>query len=198
MKIRIDTRDALIIVDVQNDFLPGGALGVPNGHEIIPVIKEYMSIFRAGQIVLSRDWHPKNHCSFKAFGGSWPSHCVAATDGAMLAADLGRGYHGTDRIISKGQEDSIEQYSAFDGTTTSGISLNALLESMQVKNVFVGGLATDYCVLATVKDALRLEYKTFFLSDASKAVNVKEEDGYHAINTMKCYGAEVITLEDIV
>ena len=201
MKIKLNEHDALIVVDVQNGFLPGGALGVPDGDQIIPIIEKYIERFarEKGLVLCSRDWHPENHCSFKENGGPWPKHCVSNTRGAKFAEALEKiGIDGGVSLISKGQDVSKEAYSAFEGIhVTTGKTLAKFLQNSSIKNVFICGLATDYCVLATVKDAIRYEFNTYFLADAMRAVNLKPGDGEYAVNTMLCYGATMITLENI-
>jgi len=175
-------KTALIIVDVQNDFLPGGALGVPDGDKVIEPLIEAAA--EADLIVASRDWHPKNHCSFTDAGGQWPQHCVADTEGAEIhsfIADL------ADVIVSKATETDRDAYSAFDGT-----ELAALLKKAGVERVLIGGLATDYCVKATTLDALRAGFQTTVLVNASAAVNVNEGDGGQAVMDMRHAGAQVV------
>ena len=136
--------DALIVADVQNDFLPGGALAVSGGEQVMPVLNEYLRRFdrQALPVFASRDWHPRGHCSFRETGGPWPVHCVADSHGAAFAAELALPA-GT-RIISKATAIDKEAYSAFAGT-----DLAEQLRRSAVRRVFVGGLTTDYCVLGT-------------------------------------------------
>ena len=184
--------DALIIVDVQNDFLPGGALAVPEGDAVIPVLNRYIDLFlRAKQPVFaSRDWHPTDHCSFQAQGGPWPLHCVAGTSGANFAAALQLPAETT--VISKADTRDKDAYSAFEDT-----DLDQLLKQQSIKRLFVGGLATDYCVLNTVKDALAKNYAVLLLKDAIRAVNVKPDDGLQAEQQMEALGAQAITLKQL-
>jgi len=172
--------DALIVVDVQNDFLPGGALGVPDGDQVIPVLNKYSELFEALglPIVATRDWHPENHCSFEARGGPWPPHCVAGTKGAAFATALD--LHGDTKVISKAESPDEEAYSGFQGT-----GLNQWLKDRGVKRVFVGGLATDYCVRETVRDGLVNGYEVVLLEDAIRAVNVRPDDGEKAVAEME-------------
>lgn len=146
--------DALLLVDVQNDFLPGGSLAVPAGDAILPPLNAAIGIFtrRALPIIATRDWHPVNHCSFKSQGGQWPSHCVAGSKGAEFGAGLR--IPNTTMVVSKATQPGADAYSGFDGT-----SLASRLGSMGVRRLFVGGLATDYCVLETVSEALKLGLK---------------------------------------
>jgi nicotinamidase/pyrazinamidase len=177
--------DALLITDIQNDFLSGGALPVPNGEQVIPILNEYARHFsRSGAHVLaSRDWHPPNHMSFKAQGGQWPPHCVQNTSGAMFHKDL-RLPEGT-LVISKATNPKKEAYSAFDGT-----ELADELQELGVKRFFVGGLATDYCVLNTVLDSIKLGFATVVLMDAVRGINVKPGDVDRAVAAMVKAGAE--------
>lgn len=184
--------DALIVVDVQKDFLPGGTLGVPAGDEVIPVLNEYMRHFvkHGLPVFATRDWHPADHCSFRAAGGPWPPHCIADTPGAQFPPDLA--LPANVQIISKATAREPDSYSGFAGT-----NLADQLEQARVRRVFVGGLATDYCVLNTVKDALALGFATVLLLDAVRAVDVQAGDGVAAIVEMKERGALPMTLESI-
>ncbi len=188
--LRLKQGDALIIVDVQNDFLAGGSLEVPQGNEIIPVFNQYIEAFRPNglPVFATRDWHPPNHCSFKSQGGMWPPHCVVDTEGAQFAPDLI--LPNSAEIISSATETDKEAYSGFQGT-----DLDKRLRSIHIQRLFIGGLATDYCVLSTVKDAIEQAYKVFLLQDAIRAVNVNPDDGKKAIEEMTRLGAVSITLK---
>ena len=176
--------DALIIVDVQNDFLPGGALAVPQGDEVVSVLKRYAALFATLglPVFATRDWHPRNHCSFRERGGPWPAHCVAGTQGAQFAAGLK--LPSGARVVSKATTPEQDAYSGFAAT-----DLDAMLRQENVHRVFVGGLATDYCVLNTVRDARVLGYEVVLLQDAIRAVDVKPGDGLRAQEEMKRLGA---------
>ena len=176
--------DALIVVDVQRDFLPGGALAVEHGDEVIERLNDYMDAFAARglPIVLTRDWHPSDHCSFQAAGGRWPSHCVQDSPGAGWPDGLR--FPSAAHIVSKGTQSHAEAYSGFSGT-----SLLALLRELNVQRVFVGGLATDYCVHATVIDARANAFEVVVLSDAVRGVNAQPGDGERAIREMIDHGA---------
>jgi nicotinamidase/pyrazinamidase len=184
--------DALILVDIQNDFLPGGNLAVPNGDQIIPVINDFITLFRKQKLPIfaTRDWHPENHCSFKNYGGIWPSHCVAETKGAEFPDVLDL----SDEIvvISKATNPEAEAYSGLEGT-----DLDKRLKILNVNRVWIGGLATDYCVINTVLDFISLEYKINLLIDGIRAVNVNPEDGKNAEREMITLGARPVTRNDI-
>jgi len=187
----IKNSDALLITDIQKDFLPGGALPIDNGNEIIPVLNDYVNRFVAAKahVLASRDWHPLNHISFKAQGGLWPPHCVQETAGAKFSPDLKLPPHAI--IISKATNPEIEAYSAFDGT-----SLAHELRTLGIKRLFVGGLATDYCVVNTVVDARKLGFETVVLMDATLGINAEPGDVDRAIEIMLKNGAQQVTVED--
>jgi len=190
--IKLQAGDALVIVDVQADFLPGGSLAVPRGDEVVAVLNGYISLFRNARlpIVATRDWHPPDHCSFQAEGGPWPPHCVVGSRGAGFAAMLELPCESI--IISKASVAERDAYSGFEGT-----ELDGLLREAGVGRVFVGGLATDYCVLNTVRDALRLGYASVLLGDAIRAVDVQPGDGERAIGEMLRGGAVAATLTQL-
>ncbi len=179
--------DALVVVDVQRDFLPGGALGVADGDAVVPVLNDWIERFEAAglPVVFSRDWHPADHCSFKARGGIWPAHCVAESPGAGFADDLDVPEGAV--IVSKATGAADEAYSAFDGT-----DLGHTLARKGVKRVFVGGLATDYCVKATVEDALHAGLGVLLIAAAVRSVDVKPGDGERALASMRAAGADVL------
>jgi nicotinamidase/pyrazinamidase len=185
---------ALILVDIQNDFCPGGALAVAEGDEIIEVVNRLMPRFPL--VISTQDWHPANHVSFKEQGGPWPPHCVQGTRGAELHAALD-----TSRIahyFRKAATPEKDAYSEFEGSDAQGHSLNDVLKSGGVKKVYVVGLATDYCVKATALDALELGYEVFAVTDAMRAVNVSSEDGALALEEMKNRGARLVTSDDLL
>jgi len=191
--VKITSYDALIVVDVQNDFLPGGALPVPEGNGVVEPLNRYIEFFvlKGQPVFATRDWHPENHISFKENGGLWPRHCVQWSKGAQFAGDLKLPPDAF--IINKGDRPELEAYSGFQGTL-----LNDLLKERGIKRVFIGGLATDYCVKNTVLGALNLGYVTFFLEDASRGVDVKPGDTERAIEEMLIRGAIKINLENII
>ena len=179
-------RRALIVVDVQNDFCPGGSLAVERGDEVVGPLNRLIEEFlgRGEPVYKSRDWHPAATKHFAAYGGTWPVHCVQGTRGAEFHKDLldDPRVH----VVSKGTGDE-DSYSAFDGT--------ALAEDLRrrgVEEVWVGGLATDYCVKNTVLDALRQGFRVRALSDAMRAVNLRPGDGARALEEMRAAGAEVV------
>jgi len=191
-EIELKDNDALLLVDVQKDFLPGGALAVPNADKVLPILNAYIKIFsnKGLDIYLTRDWHPKDHCSFKEYGGLWPKHCVQESEGAKFAEELI--IPDNVIIISKATDKDKDAYSGFDNT-----ELDSLLKSRNIERLFVGGLATDYCVKATVLDALSLGYKVFLLLDAIKAVNVNPNDEEAALLEMKEKGATFIDISSL-
>jgi nicotinamidase/pyrazinamidase len=182
--ISLTPADALVVVDMQYDFLPGGALGVPRGDEVLAPIRQLIALYRARglPVYASRDWHPADHVSFKAQGGPWPPHCIAGTPGAEFstALDLTEGV----KVISKATTAQADAYSAFNGT-----ELADELRDHHVERVAVCGLATDYCVLNTVLDALTLRFKVIVLPEATRAVDVNPGDGERAVAQMVEAGA---------
>lgn len=184
--------DALVVVDVQNDFLPGGSLAVPRGDEVVPPLNRCLALFsqKSLPVYASRDWHPPDHCSFRAQGGPWPPHCMADTYGAEFAANLDLPADAV--IISKADTPEKDAYSAFEGT-----DLGLCLKAVDVRRLFVGGLATDYCVLNTVKDALALGYGVVLLADAVRAVEVTPGDGEKAMMEMRTLGAQIARSTDL-
>ena len=179
-------RRALVVVDVQNDFCPGGSLAVERGDEVVAPLNRLISEFleRGEPVFKSRDWHPARTKHFAAYGGTWPVHCVQGTRGAEFHPEL------LDdprvQIISKGTGDE-DQYSAFDGT-----GLADILRERGVTELLVGGLATDYCVKNTVLDALREGFKVRALTEAMRAVNLQPGDDARALEEMRRAGAEII------
>jgi nicotinamidase/pyrazinamidase len=190
--ISLQRGDALLIADIQNDFLLGGALSVPGGDEIVPVVSRYVDRFRSLglPIFASKDWHPPNHCSFHERGGMWPAHCVAGSRGAEFPA--GFVLPPETVFVYKAAEPDQEAYSAFNGTP-----LRSLLRAVAVRRLFVGGLATEYCVLNTVKDARQLGYDVCVLGDAVRAVNLRPDDGARAMEEMLRLGAVAIRWEEV-
>jgi len=186
-------RDALLVVDVQNDFLPGGALGIADGDAVVPPINRLLDAWRARgwPVYLSRDWHPAGHCSFAAQGGPWPVHCVAGTPGAAFAASLR--IAPDDTIISKATNRDRDAYSALDGTPLADEFRRA-----SVRRLVIGGLATDYCVRATGLDALAAGLEVVICRDAVCAVDVRPGDGDRALADLASAGCEIATTEDVL
>ena len=176
--------DALIVIDPQNDFLPGGALPVSDGHEILGPLQRWIDVFdQCGlSIVVTRDCHPDNHCSFLDQGGLWPSHCILGSHGAEVSSGLSLPTAAT--VLDKPCWVGVETYDGFSGT-----HLHTLLFEGGVRRLWFGGLATDYCVLNTVLEALRLGYEAIVICGAVRAVNVHPEDGLNALRQMEAHGA---------
>ena len=179
-------RRALIVVDVQNDFCPGGALAVERGDEVIAPLNRLMNEFleRGDLVIKSRDWHPPQTKHFEAYGGTWPVHCVQETRGAEFHPELLEDPRIL--VVSKGTGDD-DQYSAFDGTP-----LATMLRDYGVSEVWVGGLATDYCVKNTVLDALREGFKVRAVLDAMRAINLRPGDYSRAIEEMRAAGEQIV------
>jgi len=193
----LQTGDALLIVDVQNDFCPGGSLPVPHGDEVVPVLNEYARRFRAAglPVIASRDWHPAQTKHFQSGGGQWPPHCVQGTPGAEFHPDL-RLPEGT-IIVSKGMDPNQDSYTAFDAVTDDGRPLLQLLRDLGVRRLFVGGLATDYCVRASVLDARRQGFEVVVLRDAVRGVDLQPGDAERALQEMLAAGAREMTLAEV-
>ena len=193
MSVSIDRLSALIVVDVQNDFCPGGSLAVRDGDQMIFCLNQYIAHFLAAKapIFATRDWHPRSHVSFKEKGGPWPLHCVQGTKGADFHPRLKLPY-GT-FVISKGFLLDQDAYSGFQGT-----DLEARLKEKGIKRTFVGGLATDYCVKETVLHSLKSGFETYLLADAVCGIDVKAGDSEEAVREMVRAGAKKMTLEDLV
>ena len=201
----------LILVDIQNDFLPGGALAVPDGDKVIPVANKLQPLFPL--VVATQDWHPANHGSFavshpgkKIFEQVelnglpqtlWPVHCVQNTKGAELAAALNR-----DRIakvFTKGTDPGIDSYSGlFDNGHRKSTGLGEWLKAQGIIEVYVCGLATDYCVKFTALDAVQFGFKTHFIEDASRGVNLQPPDIPNALAEMKRAGVTLMQSTDLL
>jgi len=202
---------ALLIVDVQNDFCPGGTLAVPEGDRVVPVINGLQTRFNL--VVATQDWHPPDHGSFAAnhqgkqpgdvveLGGLrqilWPVHCVHHTAGAAFPADLDHARIA--RVFQKGTDPGIDSYSGFfDNGHRKATGLDDYLKEQAVADVYVCGLATDSCVKFTVLDAVRLGFATHLIEDASRGVNLKPGDVVQAIEEMRSQGVTVVNSEQIV
>ena len=186
--------EALLLVDVQNDFCPGGALAVPDGDDVIPVLNQVIEHFEANgrPVYASRDWHPPDTKHFKAFGGPWPPHCIAATPGAEFHPELHLPANAT--VISKGQDRIDDGYSAFEGRTDEGCSLVDDLRRRGVTELVIGGLATDYCVRATVLDARRAGFPVTVLTDG--IAGIAEDSVERSLEEMRQAGATVVASDD--
>jgi nicotinamidase/pyrazinamidase len=175
--------EALIVVDVQNDFCPRGALAVPRGDEVVEPIAALAAA--AEVVVATRDWHPPDHSSFASAGGPWPAHCVAGTPGADLHPGIAA--LALDAVIDKGSARDREGYSAFEGT-----ALAELLRSRGVSRVDVTGLALDYCVKATALDARRAGFEVVVHRAATRPVDVRPGDGERAVQELRAAGVTVL------
>ena len=176
---------ALLIVDVQNDFCPGGALAVPAGDEVVEPINRLARSGDFSLVIATRDWHPRDHGSFDAQGGPWPEHCVAGTAGAQLHADLDRG--AIDVVVDKGQDPDTDGYSGFEGT-----ELETLLRESGIDKVTVTGLATDYCVKNTALDAIRAGLAVTVPTAAVRGVDVEPGDSQRALDELRRAGASLL------
>ena len=183
--------DALVIVDVQNDFCPGGALGVSEGDRVVAPLNACAGRFAAAgaPVFASRDWHPARTSHFKEWGGPWPPHCVQGTPGAEFHPDL-RLPAGT-TIVSKGSDPDEDAYSCFQACDDAGRRFADVLRAAGVRRLVVGGLATDYCVKATALDARRAGFEVVVLADAMRAVDLQPGDGARAVAEMEAVGARV-------
>ncbi|MDX2249422.1 MAG: bifunctional nicotinamidase/pyrazinamidase [Bacteroidia bacterium] len=201
---------ALILVDIQNDFLPGGALAVSEGDKIIPVVNRLQKKF--DRVIATQDWHPATHGSFAAnhtgknpgevinlFGLQqilWPVHCVQGRTGAEFATDLEKA--AIEKVFTKGTDPEIDSYSGFfDNGRRKATGLGDYLSSQGVETVYVVGLATDYCVKFTALDAQSLGFKTVLIADACRGVNLSPDDTEKAIEEMKAAGVIVITSDQV-
>lgn len=184
-----DRGSALLMVDVQNDFCPGGALAVPDGDRVVPVLNRVASRFAALglPVYASRDWHPADSTHFEAQGGRWPVHCVQHSPGARLHPDLA--VPSSTAIVTKGSARTDDGYSAMEGVAAGRQTLLEDLATRGVTHLYVGGLATDYCVRHSVLDALTQGLRVTVIEDAIRAVDVEPGDGARAIGEMKKAGA---------
>ncbi len=185
---------ALLIVDVQIDFCPGGSLAVPEGDAIIPAINRYIELFlkKGLPVIASRDWHPPVTGHFRQFGGLWPPHCVQGSEGARfhpllkLPADA--------IVVSKGMDPEKDDYSAFHAVTEQGTPLPDLLDELGTERLYLGGLATDYCVRESALEGLKQGFPVTVLKDAVKGVNLKPGDSARALKELAKAGAELADL----
>ena len=183
--VTLGHEDALILVDVQHDFCPGGKLAVDEGHEVVDVLNAWIERAREGGavIVASRDWHPEGHVSFEAQGGEWPEHCVQGTEGAELHSELALPDDAI--LVSKGNVRERDNYSAFEGT-----GLAPVLGERGVRRVWIGGLAQDVCVKATALDSVKHGFRTSVILDATRPVT--SEGGREAIRAMREAGVAIV------
>lgn len=182
------SKKALVIVDLQNNFCPGGSLAVTDGDQILPAVNRLIKDFSIAKLPVfaTRDWHPENHCSFIEQGGPWPPHCIQKTRGAEFHSDLLLPEDAT--IISKGDSMEKDAYSGFEDT-----SLLQQLREVEVNEIIVCGLATDYCVKATVLDGLEAGLDVTVTEDGVRGVNVNAGDDQKALDEMISAGAHIQT-----
>jgi len=183
-------RSALIIIDVQNDFCSGGSLPVPGGDEVVPVLNQYIEAFTRAHLPIyaTRDWHPEKSRHFTAYGGLWPPHCVHPD--LRLPADV--------KVFSKGTALDEDGYSGFEGKSEEGLDLASELKKSGVEHIYVGGLATDYCVRHTVLDGLRNGFTVTLLEDAVRGVDVNPGDSERAVKEMIEAGATTSVLDEVL
>ncbi len=189
---------ALLVVDVQNDFCPGGALAVRNGDAVVPPLNRVVEWTRAhgGAVYASRDWHVRDASHFKANGGIWPVHCVQDTPGARFHPALRLPADAT--VVTKGDSPASDGYSAFEGHTPTGASLVHDLREKDIGHLYVGGLATDYCVRHSVLDALKTGLQVTVLTDAVAGVDLNPGDSTRALEEMRAAGAGFATTEEVI
>lgn len=183
----VEPTDVLLVVDPQNDFLPGGSLAVPNGNRIFEPINRLMPLFPL--VVASRDWHPRNHSYFQVYGGPWPYHCIAGTPGAQFSPLLNAAE--IDEVVSKGTDPATDGYSAFAGT-----ALAERLHAHGVRRIFIAGIATDYCVKNTTLDARDAGFDAVVVSDAVAAIGLAPGDEDRAIQAMRARGVRFVDSHD--
>ncbi len=182
--------DALIVIDVQRDFCEGGALPVPRGDEVVPVLNRWLRIDGLLKIA-TRDWHPRDHCSFTAHGGSWLPHCVQNTPGAEFHPALHVAEVGA--VFSKGADPARDAYSDFNAAEFS-----LLLKRRNIRRLWIGGLATEYCIKATVLDGCKAGYHLFVIVDAIRGIEAKPGDCEQAMRTMTEAGAVFVSSDDVL
>ncbi len=191
--LRPQRGDALLLVDVQYDFLPGGAMGIPGSDAILPVLNRCIDLFteRDLPVLATRDWHPPNHSSFQEQGGPWPVHCVANSEGAALSSELR--IPTSTAIVDKGQAVAAPGYSGFEDT-----GLAQMLREKGIRRLFIGGLALDYCVHATAMDALKENFTVFLIRDGTRPVEAEPGDGERAVAELTDRGATIIDSQQIL
>lgn len=181
-------KPALLVVDLQNDFCPGGALGVPDGDRIVSRVNRTIELFerRGLPILATRDWHPRVTKHFKEFGGAWPPHCIQGTKGARFHPDLRLPKDIV--LLSKGMDPEQDSYSGFQALSPAGRDLESVVRDLGIDEIFLCGLATDYCVRATALDARRRGIRVHVLEDAIKGVEVRPGDSVAAVREMRAAG----------
>lgn len=194
----MNSTTALILVDVQNDFCPGGALGVPGGDRVVEPLNCAAAAFAAAglPIVATRDWHPPQTRHFQPFGGPWPVHCVQESEGAAFHPAL-RLPAGT-LLLYKGTDEQRDGYSAFDGVSETGTTLAQLVAEQGIDHLCIGGLATDYCVRTTVLDALAHGLTVTVLTDAIAGVDLQPGDSERALAEMRAAGARLLVVDELL
>jgi nicotinamidase/pyrazinamidase len=193
----VNNKVALLVVDVQNDFCPGGSLAVEDGDGVVPILNEYIRKFSEQDLPIyaTRDWHPEKTNHFAEHGGPWPTHCVMGTRGAMFHPDLK--LPETAVVMSKGTQPDEDAYSAFHAHDAEGRTLLASLNENGIKCVYVGGLTTEYCVKETVRDALHKEFQVVLLEDAVRGVEGHPGDSSRAIEEMVHSGVTRIAFAEL-
>ena len=187
-------REALLIVDVQNDFCPGGKLAVEHGDAVVPVLNEYIEKLGV-PVYASRDWHPPKTEHFKEFGGRWPPHCIRDTEGAAFHPGLNLPENTV--VVTKGTHAADDGYSAFEGVAPDGRALAYVLRSNGIRRLYLGGLTTDYCVRSSALDALGEGFEVVLLTDAIRGIDVKPGDADRAIEQVVRAGARTATLDTV-
>lgn len=193
----MEKNEALVIIDVQNDFCAGGALEVKDADRVVPLLNRYIELFSAKglPVFASRDWHPQKTIHFKEYGGKWPRHCIQGTKGAEFHPELK--LPSDTVVISAGSGPEEEGYSMFEGRDDAGNSAYDSLKQKGIEHVYIGGIATDYCVRASTIDALKSGFKVTLLTDAIKGVDLEPGDSEKAIDEMIGAGAKPATLDEI-
>ena len=188
-------KKALLVVDLQNDFCPGGALGVREGDEIIPTVNKYVDLFQRNQLLIfvSRDWHPENSKHFNESGGPWPPHCIQNSWGAKFHSDFQLPKKAI--VLSKGTNPDLDGYSVFEARDLDDMPFSRLLEDMEVEELYIAGIATDYCVKMTSLDAFKYGLTVNILIDAIKGVD--KEDSQRAIDEIVAKSGNLKTYAEV-
>ncbi len=191
----MEAKKALLVVDLQNDFCPGGALGVGEGDQIIPTVNKYVDLFQRNQlpVFVSRDWHPENSKHFKESGGPWPPHCIQNSPGAEFHPDFQVPEKAI--VLSKGTNPDLDGYSVFEAHTLDKKPFSQLLEDMGIEELYIAGIATDYCVKMTSLDAFKYDLKVNVLTDAIKGVD--KEDSQRAIAEIVARNGKLKTYTEV-